>query len=82
MSSVEEIFSSNSGEIQNYLKIMHKSDLNNVFYIWYFIYYVGKIFRKTNISYLLMRLRSCPYQGVGNVSIPENFANVINEWSL
>ena len=37
MSSVEEIFSNNSGEIQySYLKIMQKSDLNNVFYIGYF----------------------------------------------
>ena len=81
MSSVEEIFSNNSGEIQySYLKIMHKVRFKQCFlYRIFFIYYVGKIFRKTNISYPLMRLRSCTYQGVGNVSFPENFANVINE---
>ena len=46
------------------------------------IYYVRKIFRKTNISYTLIRTHLCAYQGVRNVSFSENFANVINEWSL
>ena len=46
-----------------------------------FIYYVRKIFRNTNISYHLIRTRTCAYQGVRNVSFSENFANVTNEWS-
>ena len=52
---------------------------------WYtkgsFIYYVHKIFQKTNISYPLIRTRTSAYQGVRNVSFSENFANVLNEWS-
>ena len=36
-------------------------------------------FRKTNISYPLMRTRTCVYQGVRNVSFSENFAYVLNE---
>ena len=47
-----------------------------------FIYYVCTIFRKTNISYPQIRLRSCAYQGVRNVSFPENFTNLINDWSI
>ena len=43
-------------------------------------HYVSNIFRKTNISYPLMRTRSCAYLGVRNVSFSENVANVINEW--
>ena len=35
--------------------------------------FVRKIFRKTVISYLLIRTRACVYQGVGNVSFSENF---------
>ena len=46
------------------------------------IQYVGKIFRKTNISYPLIRTRMCAYQGVRNVSFPENFAYVLNGWPL
>ena len=34
-------------------------------------------FRKINISY-----PACAYQGVENVSFSENFAHVLNEWSL
>ena len=48
----------------------------------WFIQYVCKIFRKTNISYPRIRTRTCVYQGVGNSSFSENFANVLNEWSL
>ena len=44
--------------------------------------YVHKIFRKTNIPYPLIRTRTCVYQGVRNVSFPESFAYVLNEWSL
>ena len=47
-----------------------------------FIKNVHKIFRKTNISYLLIRIPMCAYQEVRNVSFPENFANVLNQWSL
>ena len=44
----------------------------------------GKIFRKTNTSYPLIRARTCmcTYQGVRNVSFSENFSYVLNEWSL
>ena len=47
-----------------------------------FIQYVRKIFRKTNISYLLIRARTCVYQGVSNVSFSEDFKYVLNERSL
>ena len=33
-----------------------------------FIYYVRKIFRKTNISYPLIRTHTCAHQGVRNGS--------------
>ena len=45
------------------------------------IYYAHKIFRKTGISYLLIRTRTCAYKGVGNVSFSENVAYVLNEGS-
>ena len=38
-----------------------------------FILYLRKIFRKTNISYPLVRTRTCAYQGVRNVS----FENIL-----
>ena len=41
-----------------------------------FIWQVCKIFRKTNISYPLIRTRTCVYQGVRNVSFSENSAYV------
>ena len=44
-----------------------------------FIYYVRKIFRKTNISYPV--IRRCAYQEVRHVSFSENFTNVINTWT-
>ena len=40
-----------------------------------FFYYAPKIFPETNIS-------DRAYQGVANVSFSENFALVLNEWSL
>ena len=40
---------------------------------------VRKIFRKTNISYPLIRTCMCAYQGVRNVSFSENFADVHNK---
>ena len=40
------------------------------------IYYVCKIFRKTNISYPLICTRSCTYQWVRNISFSENFVYV------
>ena len=39
-------------------------------------------FSKTNISYPNIRTSTCAYQGVRNVSFPENFAYVLNESSL
>ena len=33
-----------------------------------------QIFRKTNISYPLIRIRACAYQGIRNVSFSENLA--------
>ena len=41
-----------------------------------------KMFRKTNISYILIRTRTYAYQGVRNSSFSENFAYVLNEWPL
>ena len=58
--------------ILNKLRVLQKS----------FIYYIHKHFRKTNISYPLILKRTCAYQGVRNVSFSENFASVLNEWSL
>ena len=39
-------------------------------------------FRKTNISYPLIRSRTLVYQGVRNISFSENFAYVLNERTL
>ena len=36
---------------------------------------LSKIFRKTNISYYLIRTRTCAYQGVRNVSFSERTDN-------
>ena len=44
------------------------------------IKYVRKIFQKTNISNPLIRIRTCAYQGVINISFLENFVYVLNEW--
>ena len=44
------------------------------------IKYVRKIFWKTNISNSVIRTRTCAYQGVRNVSFPENFVYVLNGW--
>ena len=46
------------------------------------VYYVLKIFQKTNISYPLIRTRTFAFLRVGNVSFLENFARVVNEWCL
>ena len=40
------------------------------------------MFRKTNISYLLIRTHTCKYPGVQNVSLLEGFAYLLNEESL
>ena len=37
---------------------------------------------KFNISYRLIRTRTCVYQGVRNVSFSENIANILHEWSI
>ena len=36
-------------------------------------------FRKSNISYPLIRMGACAYHGLRNVSLPESFAYVVNE---
>ena len=41
-----------------------------------------QIFRETNISYCLIRTGTSAYQGIRNVSFSENFAYVINQWTL
>ena len=47
---------------------------------WGFIYLVRtQTFRKTKISYPLVRTRACAYQGVRNVTFSEHFAYVLNE---
>ena len=46
-----------------------------------FIKYVRKIFQETNISYSLMRTRTCAYQEVRNASFSENIAYVLNDGS-
>ena len=46
------------------------------------VYYVCTVFRKTNIWNPPIRTRSCSYQGVRNVSFSENFAYVLNGWSV
>ena len=44
--------------------------------------YVHKSFWKTNISYPLIRTRTCVYQEVRNISLSENIAYVLNGCSL
>ena len=39
----------------------------------------AKFSQRTNISYPLLRTRTCANQGLRNVSFSENFANVLNE---
>ena len=49
--------------------------------IWNHPYtYVRKMFRKTNICYLLISTRT--YQEVRNVSLSRNLAYVLNKWCL
>ena len=44
-----------------------------------FILNTLKIFRKTKISYPLIRTRTCAYQGGRNASFSEDFAYILNE---
>ena len=44
-----------------------------------FIQELRKIFRKTNISYPLIRTLTCAYQRTRNISFPEHFAQVLNQ---
>ena len=39
-----------------------------------------QLFRKTNISYPVIRTRTCAYQGLSNVSFSRNFTYVLKEW--
>ena len=43
------------------------------------LYYVRKIFRKANVSFPLIRLRTCAHQGVRSYSFSKDFAYVLNE---
>ena len=47
-----------------------------------FIYYLSNIFWKSNISYPLIRIRTCAYQEVRNFSFSRNFVYILNEWPL
>ena len=51
-----------------------------VFAHWGIIYYVHKVFRKTNFSNPLISTPTCVYQRVRNVSFLEYFAYVLNGW--
>ena len=42
----------------------------------------AKFSEKINISYALIRTRTCSSQGVRNVNSSENYTNVLNRWSL
>ena len=53
----------------------------NVF-IKYLFSHARKIFGKANISYPLIHTLTCVYQVVKNFSFSENFAYLLNEWSL
>ena len=44
-----------------------------------FIYYVRIIFRKTNITYSLIRIGTYTYQGVRNINSSDDFEHVLNE---
>ena len=46
-----------------------------------FISYIRKFIWKINISYPLIRIRACAYEGLRNVSFSEYFAYVLNERS-
>ena len=54
--------------------------------LWIFLLDVNivraQILWKTNISDLLIRTSAGAYQGVRNVSFSENFAYVLNGWSV
>ena len=63
--------------------ILRSVNLKRLFLLWDHSFSTYKnFFRKTNISYPLMRRRTCAYQGVRNVSFSENFAYALNEWPL
>ena len=40
------------------------------------------IFRKTNVSYLLMHKSTCVYQELRNVTFPESFVHVLNGYQI
>ena len=54
----------------------------NVFIKKYLFSHARKIFGKANISYPLIHTLTCVYHGVKNFSFSENFAYLLNEWSL
>ena len=52
---------------------------NKIYHIGSFIYYVGKVFRKTNIFLPLVWTPKCAHLGIRNVSFSDNFACVLNQ---
>ena len=51
-------------------------------FIWIYSFSTYAKFRKTNISYSLIRTHTCAYQEVKNISYSWNFVSILNEWSL
>ena len=51
-------------------------------FIWIYSFSTYAEFRKTNISYSLIRTHTCAYQEVKNISYSWNFVSILNEWSL
>ena len=66
----------------NGLKLIWHVFAWNFIYLRWFIYYLRKIFQKSNISCPLTDIRTCTHQGVRNLIFSENFANALNESSL
>ena len=66
--------------------VSSKSNMKWQKFSYGFIHFVRtharKIFRKTNISYPLIRTLMRAYQGVRSVAFLENFARVLNGWPL
>ena len=69
--------------IQSSSRLLHINvELEIFLMLWISHLELSQNYPKTNISYPLIRTRTCAYQRVRNVSFSENFGNVLNEWSL
>ena len=71
-------FSEIGGLITKFFSLFFKGMPNSiVFYKGIFFHVIPvRIFRKTNISYPLIRTRTCPYQGVINFCFLENLVRL------